>query len=98
MRKRDQQECCKEIEDGVHGGDSHRRNGIIQEIKADEYFSARKEKHCCSGADDVKGQMDDGYAFCGAVHTDAGKHRGDAGTDILPCDNGDCRSERYRSG
>ena len=49
----------------MQGGDTDRGNGIGEDIKAEKYICAVKEKKDNGGADEIKAKMNDGNALCG---------------------------------
>ena len=69
--------------------DANSADGLCQEGQIQEHLTAKQGQQTQSGADEVKGDVDDGHPLGVAADADRGDQSRNAGADVLAHDDGD---------
>ena len=96
--ERHEQEGAKHIEGCMHNGDSHFIRRLVHKVKMKNCIRTIEQGKQHSRADDVEIKMYHCGAFCAFRCIYRGEQRRDAGSDVLPHNDGDGDGIGNRSG
>ena len=91
--QRQQHQSAKHIKDGMGNGDAPFCGRLCKQQRGSRSTDNIKQDYADCSADDVKIKVDQRSPTGVFIGADGGKQRRDAGTDILPHNNGDGRPE-----